>query len=747
MSRRAALVLVAAVWLLFFEPLWLRGHVIAAHDNRSELGLPAAAAPGPPQARALSDQSSVTLPELAHQLRGARSGWLATWNPHTQLGRPAIHVAGFSRAYFLTRLLALASDDPLRVYTAQVALHSAGAALFGFALFATLGLQPLACAIGALALSIGSFCAFWLCFGMFVAGICWTAGLLCAIARLARRPTLASALFAAFSSHALLLSAYPQQIVWHAWLAAGFALVALRRACPGQPREALRRAVALLACAAAGALSALPVYADLWLTLQRSARAAPEPEFFLSALPDLSGARALLFAAQRLDPLWLGNPFADAAPLPFDGVALTPPLALFALAGLSRAGLRRLWPPLAFCAGALLLTLSADAYGFALRWLGLGISRYAPLAGAWIPAVALAACGVDRLLRGLALPRAALAFLSLALVGILGLGWSRAAAPWCWPQVAVGVGLLAAALAACCRPRPSFIAAVAAASALHYGLPLRLMRAAEDVARSSPLSDELRALTADGSRYARISSPGRASDAVLPPNQEAWLGLRSIHSYDSLSPRAYQDFAARVSAQGTAVLGRHFRGLAPRDSLGGDELALAAVSTLVALARPVDPAAPAIAARAGGIPLLRFAEARPREIQWIGPGAEGELPRDTRALPQAPVVRQGDTGDRLQFRVTPVAEPSLLFVSQQYHPQWRAFSAGAPLRVRALRGTYLGVELPPGTRELELAFLPLARFAWLPQLVFAAAAAGLLATRVRRRRGAVRAVPGPGPQG
>ncbi len=738
MSRRSALGLVIGVWLVFFEPVWWRGFAIAAHDNRLELGLPAL-----PDAalasRALSDQTSVTLPELAHQLRGARSGWLATWNPHTELGRPSIHVAGFSRAYFLTRLLGLFSGDALRVYTAQVALHSAGAAGFGFALFAALGLAPAACAIGALGLSLGIFSAHWLCFGMFLAGICWTAGLLLAIARFARRPTPASALGAAFCSHALLLSAYPQQIVWHAWLAAGFALFALRRACAREPRRLAARAAALAACAAVGALACLPVYADLWLALQRSARAAADPGFFLSALPDLSGGAGWFYAAQKLDPFWRGNPFASAQPIPFDGVALSPPLALLACAALSRAGLRRVWPALAFCGGALLLTLSPACYALAIRWLGLGISRYAPLAGAWIPAVALAAAGAHLLLRGGAAPPLRTALSGAALAGLLAIGWAQAGGPFAWREIAIAGLLLAAALALCAIPRAGLLAALAALSTLHYGLPLRLLRAPAAVARTSPLVEALQQLGADGSRYALVADARASARWLLPSNQEAWLGLQSIHSYDSLSPLGYQRFAARVSAAGPQVLGRFFRSLGPGDALAGDELALAGVRTLVAAAPPADPAAPPRAARAGRVALLRWPEPRPREIQWIGEVARaGELPRETRGLPRVPVARLADQGDRLHFRVTPVAEPSLLFVSQQHHPQWRARSARRELPLRALRGVYLGVELPPGTREVELAFAPHARFAWLPQLAFAASAALLLLRAGLRRTRAAR---------
>jgi hypothetical protein len=726
MSRRAALALVAGLWLLFFEPVWLRGQVIAAHDNRPELGLAARAGDSSLQARALSDQTSVTLPELAHQLHDARSGWLASWNPHTQLGRPSIHVGGMSLAYLPNRLLALATGDPLRFYTAQVALHSAGAAIFGFALFAELGLAPLACAAGAIALSLGVFSAFWLCFGMFIAGLCWTAALLLGIARLARGAGAGSALLVAFATHALLLSAYPQQVVWHAWIALGFALLALHRRARASTAAARARGAQIAGAAVLGALSALPVYADLWITASRSARAAPDPAFFVGALPDLAGARALRYVAQHLDPYWLGNPLAIEGSMPFEGVSLTPPLALFALAGLSRRGLRRAAAPLAFCAAAALLVAVPTLYGFAVRWLGLGLSRYSPLAGAWLPAVALAAHGVDALLRGAALSRPALLGAAALLAAALTGGWMQAPQALAPAWIATSLALLACAAAISLRPRALPIAGVLALVVLAYALPLRLLRPPSEVARSSPLVESLARATADGSRYAIVAAGARGA-TPLPPNQEAWLGLRSIHSYDSLSSLPSQNCAPPLSPRATTTLGRFFRALDAREPLASEELALAGVSALLRVTR--DRRAPKV------LPELALGPAeRPavRERQWLARASEVDA-RGLAQLPALPVTRVIDRGDRIDFRVTPVAEPSVLFVSQQFHPAWRARAAARALELRALRGFFLGVELPPGTREVELRFEPWVRFAGLPQWGFALAAALWLGLRCRAR--------------
>jgi hypothetical protein len=114
-------------------------------------------------------------------------------------------------------------------------------------------------------------------------------------------------------------------------------------------------------------------------------------------------------------------------------------------------------------------------------------------------------------------------------------------------------------------------------------------------------------------------------------------------------------------------------------------------------------------------------------------GREVRLGGRLRELPRLPARRSLDQGDRLSFEVSPAPERTLLFVSQQHHPHWRAFADGVELVSVPVDGLFLGVLLPPETRSVELRFLPHARLAWLPQAGFAAlfAAAGL--RRWRRR--------------
>ena len=76
----------------------------------------------------------------------------------------------------------------------------------------------------------------------------------------------------------------------------------------------------------------------------------------------------------------------------------------------------------------------------------------------------------------------------------------------------------------------------------------------------------------------------------------------------------------------------------------------------------------------------------------------------------------------------------LLFLSQQYHPHGRARSTAGELETVTIDGFFQGVLVPVGTAEIELAFEPWVRWAWLPQACFTLAGALALLGALRRRR-------------
>ena len=116
MTHRQAFGLLLAVLLAYFAPVIFRGEVIFPHDNRVEVG----AQPVKGERisnRKFSDMSSTSIPELHHQLLGNAHGWISTWNPHVEMGRPTWQFNGLGKAFVLTHALSLVSDDAFLVYT------------------------------------------------------------------------------------------------------------------------------------------------------------------------------------------------------------------------------------------------------------------------------------------------------------------------------------------------------------------------------------------------------------------------------------------------------------------------------------------------------------------------------------------------------------------------------------------------------------------------------------------------------
>jgi len=758
-----ALLFWLALLLVFCAPFF-RGEVIFPHDNARELGL-ATLDDGAISNRFFSDDSSVYVPELAAHLNGERSGWISTWNPHVELGRPTGQLAGLGKAFWPTHLASFVLTDPVRAQTWLTMLALGLAGLFAFLLLRELGLGPLACWTGAVLASLGVYPLFWLTFAVHLWSVTWTLSVLWAAVCFVRRPGLGAALGVAFLVHSMLLSAYPQAIVWAAYLIVPFVVLSAWRARPGA-----RCALPLFGLALAtvvGALSVAPVWLDVLVESERSARGDINASYFLPSLPRLRGiVSGLGPIGQLVDAFRFGNPVGPTyEATAYKGTSLAP--AFCALAVLSLAALRRTWPLVLLVAVALVMTLRPTVYLVGVERLGLGISRFPPLAGVFVPLVLLVAYGVERvsergfrgrkrwaLLAGVPYAVA----LGAALVPWRMLGQSYEPPALEARFVVLGLVATAGGLAFVATRRTWIWAVVVAASTLVYGWQLALVRPRDQVHDVSPVVEVLRELTQDGTRFAKVGARVR----ILPPNQEAWLGLRSVHTYNSLVSRDYREWVVGLDPDGMELghegdwadyveegdYGRQFRRARQGPGLWGTALSWMGVSVLLSKG-PLDPEG---FEPIGGdlyrprTPVRLEAQLleEPRVLMPDDLGAEARVEPDVEAkerawwpplhrlhdTPQLTVERIGDRADKLRFRTSAADAETILFVSQQFHPSWVAFDAsGAELETLQLLGFYQGVRVPPGTTEVELRFVPHVRYAWIPQLAFALAAAVLLFRR------------------
>jgi hypothetical protein len=731
-THRQALALLAGALLVLFGPSLVRDRVVYPHDNTQESGQLASEPLGPPSNRRYSDASHYYLPALAQQLQGHNAGWISTWDPHVELGKPSVQLYGLSKAFLPTRVLSWISDDPLRVYSWSAVLAVTLACLFGFLLLSALELHPAACLTGALGLGLGSLTMYALCFTLFLWGVCWTAALCWCTTLFVRRPSAWSGLGLAGFTNALLLSAYPQFIVWQAYLLGGYALLGLLRH-GGGGRTALARGLGLVACVLAGALGALPVYWDLLEDARRSTRLAFDPEFFARILPNLeTWADRGAFVASALHAGAFGSPAAESYPAARAEPFLLPLWSALAAAGIALVERRRSWPILA-CAGAcLLLSVWPDAYVTAVRSLGFGLSRSVPLRLAHLPLVVLAALAADRALAADA-RRARLAgacVLGATLVG--GLGLALAGLPIDVTSVAFAALIVVGTLGLLFTRRPWLATLLALASALVHGPTLQVFRAREDVCLDSPL---LRLIRAEAGASARFAWVGANVGDHLAPNQEALFGLRSIHSYNPLFSKEYQDWAARYRQ--TQVRGTHdrrFLSVIRLEDFLRESAALAATTVFVSLS-PQQAAGLKPLQFSGPFHLYRLEAPALNELQTRAFTAlDAHAVRLERPLALLPAPERAlDLDEKKLFQLAPQPHETLLFLSQQYHPRWTASANGRTLATVLVDGLFQGVRVPPGTEQVELVFRAAARWSWIPQASCAGLVLALLARQLVRR--------------
>ncbi len=714
MSRGHALLALLLLLAAFFAPRLVAGEILYPHDDALELGLTTSGPPSRLENRRLSDISSVFVPELSLEAHGERTSWLSTWNPRVELGRPTMQISGLGRAWIVTRLLLLVSTDEAKVFTWLAILTIAASAFFALLFLDALGLHPGACLASAALFALGMHQVFWSGFVMFVAGPCWTLAFLAFAVRFLRRPGVGTWIGMAFAIYALLATAYAQLVVWEAYLAGGFLLHRVLTV-PGLRGRRVRALVSIAAASLVGLACAAPILADVALQASRSSRTGVDASYFLKAVPEIASAKDLaVFLAQVFDVSWVGSPLDRPFLYQLRWISLAPVACALLLASPLDGGWKRSAYWMAFVAVCLLFTVQSGAYLFGVAHLGLGFSRFTPIFAASIPIAVLVGTTLDRWIRDGVRSRAlaiaaALAGPAFAVAALSGseLSIDRSAA------LLSSAFALSLALSVVLR-KPAWIVPLALVAAFLDGRRMLLSRPESAIRTTSPLVERMREETRGGLRYAIV---GFEDERLLPPNQEVRLGLSSVHSYDPLSAKAYSEWVERISETGTRMYGRQFRRIASDARLGSPEVRKAAIALLVSR-RELHAEGFEDAGTVDGVRLYRAKE-RPA------------LERQEDGAQRLPVRRTRSADDRIELATTSSPAPTLLVLSQQYHPQWIARGAGGvALETLAVDGFWQGVKLPPGTSEVALEFRPWVRFAWIPQVLFALAAASLVAARL-----------------
>jgi len=722
MSFRGALALLITCQVTLLATTGLPWRtVVFPHGNSLEVGAGPEAEVGLVNNRKFSDQSSSFIPVLREQLQGNRSRWISTWNPHEQLGRPLPQLSGTGKAYPLTHAFSLFVSDPLRLYSLLFLATLMMSGLFMLLFLRELSLLPIACFVGAMGVSFSVYFLYWATFLLTVSGICWTIALLWLITKFLRDGSFLSAVGVSFCVYALLLSGYPQHVVLFGYLLLVYGAVSLRRL--KRPfGEKARLAAILFGCGVIAVVAALPVYADVYEAAHRSSRLKADLDFFLAILPRFrSFSEVLSFIAKTVSPFTFGNPIQPKYPFHFNGVGFGVfSFWLFVLSVLTLA--RRLWLWHLFVALCFVATVSVPVYVFLNGHMGFHISRCIPTVGAVIPFFVAGSYAVDALCKGeigkkTFLMSVALTLFFAVLIPLLAVARNLRLIDVRF--VLVDLCLIAIIVFSFVNHYRAGIVIATLLSSVIASQSLLLVRSHESIRFSSFLVDRVRAYTDNGnSRFAKV---GGELASVIPPSQESLYGIKSIHSYDSLSSKNFQVLASRISRSGTRVFGRWFEVLDTEERLCNEETALMGIS-IVLSKRSLAGQCLSFLAEVEGVKFYRPFQPPLRELQTSGfsnvsaeavamvyrEGVGGGLP----------VVVKTSLDDLKVFRTTPAEQTTLLFLSEQYHPRWEAYADGVALQTVVVNGFFLGVLVPPQTVALELRFLPFVIWSWIPQFFY-----------------------------
>lgn len=513
------------------------------------------------------------------------------------------------------------------------------------------------------------------------------------------------------------MTAYPQPVVFHAYLLGGYGLYLTYRKLRLAPREMIRFLAVAASALVIGVALALPVYRDLAILYAESARVAPDPSFFTVVLPKFASLTdAVRFFVLSTVPELFGNPISTAFPFSYDGLSVTPLGIFFAVIGLL-AAFEKTWgwwlAIVIFC----VLAFMHPLYELGVKYLGFNLSRSNPLGSITLPLTVTVAYGVDALAKRFepgklswAVLVAAASILAIIAIGLVyGLALKL---PIRWGMFLVMLVLAGLLAAQYHKTRPALFVMALVTVLVSISYPLMLRQDPTHIATTSPLVEKVRANLPDGSRFG-VAAPGIIA---LPPNLNSGLGLPSVHSYNSLSSRRYHTLIKALGGEVQAY-GRWNSAISP--DYTGAMFWMSNIGLMLSPTRLVDQNLHYLGEESG-IHLHKVISRMGDSLQVTFPNTsvsgDGLYIEDPRLLPGNSPIKLLDEGDVLEFKVIPGAS-SVLILSQKFHRDWHASGLTqqrwVSLQTTEINGIFQGVLVPPDTQRVRLEFKPFTRYAWV----------------------------------
>jgi hypothetical protein len=719
------------IFFVLTFPYWGKGEVTAPNRQLAEVGMKAIPDFHQTQHHYYADYPDYYIPVLTEELNEPRAGWLSLWTNQNQLGEPFFHTGGLSPAYAPSFVLSRLTHDPWRFITTLALLMCLLSGAFLILYCDEIGLSPLAGLVAGTSFGLAPMLMGNLDYPMVLGSWCWTAGCLWAVTRLARRSDLISWVGLAFCIYSLLMVGTPQLIVYNGYILVGCGIY-LTYMSSKQGMSSTRKFLLLAGSAAAiGVVMTLPMFFDLARIFVDSSRVSTPASWYMPGNAPTGPGSGLfrLLATSVMPEIYIGH-IDRNFPYGNPGVHLTALIVFFSIIGLLLT-FRKTWGWWMAIAIIYAILLIRPLYYFAIEHFGFDLDRLAPWYCLLMPMAIIVAYGVDAIVRRV---KPMSVMLSIVIASLCTYGifiyciefGEKHRIQIDWTVVSLVLALITLLVIQFKRTRPALIVIALFLFIASSDIPLMARTSRESITTTSPLIDKMHQLMPNGSRYAFAS----ISPTVLSPDLNGELGLPSIHSYNSLSPKRYQELIRSLGGEITEQ-GRWSRSIAPDYS--GSAFWMCNISLMLSLA-PINSENLIYSGKSSGFYMYKVAsrmgEALQVDASNFVTGPDGINLGDPRLLPShfpEATVRQND---HLEFEIDS-GTSSVLVLSQTFDRYWQAMVLGKAGWTHAetapVNGVFQGVLLPQNTQQVRLDFLPFVRFAWIGNLFWLLALMTLLA--------------------
>jgi len=713
-SYRTALVIFLLVQLVYFSPIFFRGWIINPHDGDLNTAL---ANTCNLIRRNYLDESIQFIPSIHHQIYSDSKSWLPSWIPNVELGRPFTD-AWASKEFLLSNILIRLGSDPKQVFTWFVVFNYILGGIFIFVFLQDLELHPLAVLVVSLLYSFSPFNIKNQVWPMFLGTGTWFFGLLWAVRKFIQQPNWQRGALLSFITYCALFIVRKVNLIYMFYIL-GFYVLFLVFNKISDKKERIRILFYLGLVVLSGAVAYTPSLLDLQENIQNSLRVEEvNNEWLIEYLPVATSLESSsLMVHTFFDGYWFGQihfNIKDIDFLKFRSYSVVPPIGFLLLFAFRRKVLRRAYGWLTLFAFSTIATYSTPLFLFLAHHLGLGLSRSNPFLWGTYAAWVIAAYALDNLLQENRKITWIEVFLLVVVIAngiFVYLNYSeQLSMNYVYFSALITFGMLIFV-----RFRwPAILLFLTFTSIYVYSYRMMLWDNPACYDLNSPIAQQIKLHTNNDERFAWVGK------APIRANQEILYGLKSIHTFNSISSRAYNEMVYDISGLQLDSLGRRFLKFKNANKFRTPVFRLTNIGLIVSSKLP--PKVYKVIDRFQGfyffrpqyepIPYLQL-----NNFQIVDSEATITVP-SKEILPQ-PVVVLEKKDDYLRLKLNKRKVDSLLFISQQYHSKWFAKNGtGEKLPTVRVNGLYQGVLIPPSTGQVVLQYRSWAYYSFIPQTIY-----------------------------